>query len=178
MKEMIRYGAILGIICIVASGVLSVVNAVTEPQIKIQKDKEENAALSELMPEVKHFEPVMKEDALVYYKAFGNDGWLSGFIIKCAGKGYSSTIEAMAALNLSLEITAIKVLSANETPGLGSRISESFFLSQFSGKGLSGLGEVQAITGATISSSALIDAVKNNLSLLSGELQQEINNAR
>jgi len=66
----------------------------------------------------------------------------------------------MAGMDVQGKITAIKVLSQNETPGLGSQVSGLSFTSRFSGKSIPDLENIQAITGATISSGAVIDSVK------------------
>jgi electron transport complex protein RnfG len=71
-------------------------------------------------------------------------------------------------------ITAIKILNQNETPGLGARIIEPEFTRQFSNKDLSALNDIQAITGATISSRAVIEAVKKK----AGEIKELIKNER
>lgn len=178
MKELIKYGFILGIICFLSSSVLAVVNTITEPKIKEQKLHDENIALQEVMAGCALFKPHMKQDKIDYYLAFDRANALKGFVLKSECKGYSSTIEILAGINLNLEITEIKILSQNETPGLGSRIAEPDFRAQFKGKTLQKLQEVQAITGATISSSAVINAMKNTLAGLSAQLLEEIRNAR
>jgi electron transport complex protein RnfG len=178
MKEMLKYGVILGIVCLVSSSVLAVVNAVTEPNIEKQRLKQETGALSLIMPEASVFKPHTKEDKTNYYIAYGQDNKIKGFIIKAEGKGYSSVIEILAGLNEKLEITDIVIISANETPGLGSRVSEPSFIGQFKGKDIASIDNVQAITGATISSSAVIRAVKNYLTQLKPELEKELINAK
>lgn len=178
MKEMVRYGLILGLICFVASAVLAVVNSATEPKIKLQKNKEENAALREVMPQASDFKPHYQDDKIIYYSAYDSRNKLSGFVIRSEGKGYSSNIEAVSGLSLNLEITDVKILSQNETPGLGSRVSEPSFLERFRGKNLDTFNQVQAITGATISSSALISSIKDKIAQLQPQLLKEIGDAK
>lgn len=174
MKEMVRYGVTLGLICFLASTVLAVVNSVTEPKIKLQKEKEENAALKEVMSESSDFKPYYQDDKIIYYTAYDSKDKLNGFVIKAEGKGYSSNIETVVGLNVNLEIVGIKILSHNETPGLGSRVSEPPFLEQFKGKNLDTFNQVQAITGATISSGAVINSLKDRISQLKEQLIKEI----
>ena len=169
MRETIKYGFILGLICFLASSVLAIVNGITEPKIELQKKQEESLALKEVMPDSTSFKPVFQDDKIIYYLAYDNNK-LSGFVVKSQNKGYASDIEVLAGLNTNLEITEIKILSQNETPGLGNRIIEPSFLGQFKGKNLETFGEVQAITGATISSSAVINAVKTKISELKERL--------
>ena len=47
MKEILRYGFILGLICIVASGLLVTVNSLTKSRIIAQAQEEEEASLRE-----------------------------------------------------------------------------------------------------------------------------------
>ena len=155
---MVRYGFTLSLICIVAAGLLAGVNSLTKARIVAQAEAEEEASLKEVLPEAAHFEPVKCGNDVLYYKAYHKDGKLAGVAFKAAGKGYSSTIETMAGMLQDGTITAIKILSQNETPGLGAQVAEQKFSSQFARQ--KDLSNIQAITGATISSKAVIDSVK------------------
>jgi electron transport complex protein RnfG len=173
MREMIRYGIILSIICAVASGLLAGVNFLTKSKIIAQEQNEQENSLQEVMPEGRDFEAVKSNGEVIYYKAYDKDKRLVGIAFQASAKGYSSDIVSMVGLTKEGEITAIKILSQNETPGLGARVAEPAFVGQFAHKNIPGLGEVQAITGATISSKAVIYAVKKKAQ----ELQEEIKNA-
>jgi len=161
MKEMARYGFILALICIVAAGLLAVVNKLTGPKILAAAQSEEQAALKEIMPLAAKFSAVRSatDKEILYYKAFDNQEKLMGFVFKARGKGYSSVIETLAGIFLDEKISAIKILSLNETPGLGMRVTEDKFISQFKNQDALSLSDVQAITGATISSRAVINSV-------------------
>ena len=178
MREIIKYGLILGLICFLASSVLAIVNNITEPIIKLQKENQESSALKEVMAESISFKPHYQDEKIMYWTAFDSNNSLNGLVLKCQAKGFSSTIEILAGLNLHLEITNIKIISQNETPNLGTRILEASFLGQFRAKNLDSLSQVQAITGATISSRALINALKLRLFELKEQLTQELANAR
>ena len=178
MREMVKYGFILGLICFLASGILATVNAITEPKIQLQKEQKENAGLKEVMPEAFNFKPKIKQGEIVYYTAYDTSNRIKGFVIKAEGKGYSSQIEALSGLDLKLQVTQVKILAQNETPGLGNRIMDVSFLSQFKGKGLDSFNQVQAITGATISSFRVIKSVENKIRELKEELLKELSYAR
>lgn len=169
MKEMMRYGLILAAVCMVASGLLAGVNSATRPKIIAQAQAEEEASLKEVMPQAERFEPVKLQAETIYYRAYDRGGKPIGAAFRVSGKGYSSTIETMVGMLEDGTIAAIKVLSQNETPGLGARVSEPDFTSQFTNrKGLSG---VHAITGATISSKAVIEGVKGKAEEIRGLLK-------
>jgi electron transport complex protein RnfG len=161
MKEMARYGFILAFICVVAAGLLAAVNMLTGPKILAAALSEEQAALKEVMPLAAKFTAV-KPDAdkeILYYKAFDKQGKLMGFVFKAGGKGYSSVIQTLAGIFLDGKISAIKIIALNETPGLGMRVTENKFTDQFKQQNSLDLSGVQAITGATISSRAVMNSV-------------------
>lgn len=159
MKEMVRYGFTLALICTMASASLALVNSLTKPKIIAQEAKEEEASLFELLPEASRFDPIKSGNEIAYYKGYDKDSRFVGAVFKASQKGYSSVIQTMAAMAKDGKVLTIKVVSQNETPGLGARVNEPDFALRFAGRDVEGLIQVQAITGATISSKAVIDSV-------------------
>jgi electron transport complex protein RnfG len=160
MKEMIRYGCILSLICVVASAALAGVNALTQPKITAQAKTEEEMSLKEVFTEGERFEAVKSGNDTLYYKVYNKEGSCIGAAFKASKKGYSSVVETIAGITNDGAITAIKVVNQNETPGLGSRVTEPAFRGQFSSKNIRSLNDIQAIAGATISSKTVMDSVK------------------
>lgn len=158
MKDMLRYGFILSVICLVAGGLLAGVNSLTKKQILLQAQAGEENSFKELLPEAESFQPVTSGAEVIYYKAQDKEKKLIGAVFKTTAKGYSSDIETMVGISIDGTIRTIKVLSQNETPWVGARVTEEAFTGQFKNK--KDLSEVSAITGATISSRAVIEAVK------------------
>lgn len=173
MREMARYGFVLMFICIVASGLLAGVNYLTRGRIYAQAQAEEEASLKEVMPEAERFEPVFSNGSLLYYRAIAKEGLPIGIVFKASGKGYGGAVETLAGLAPDGRITAIKVTSHNETPGLGARVAEEAFGRQFRGKMAADLGEVDVISGATISSKAVIDSVQKKAGELLALIKDE-----
>jgi len=160
MKTMAVYGLKLGFVCLVATVLLATVNSITLPKIILQAQNELEASLKEVLPQGEKFEAVRKQNEIIYYKVFDKEAKFLGAAFKVSAKGYSSTIETMVGMTKDGTINAIKVLNHNETPGLGSKIAEDpWFQEQFSNKKIPELDSIQAITGATISSKAVIDSV-------------------
>ncbi len=102
-------------------------------------------------------------------------GQVIGYVVQSFGKGYSSFINTLIAVDKDFTVQKIKVLSHGETPGLGDGIEEDWFQAQFKGKTLDHLkvikgetkDDIQALSGATISSRAVTeDAVKNGVAFL------------
>lgn len=104
------------------------------------------------------------------YKA-ETDGQLAGWVAKTSGQGYADKIEMLIGFDPQVEtITGIFVLDQKETPGLGNKIVTEDWRSQFLAKSTDTLltavkdkaragGEIDAITGATISSKAVTDII-------------------
>jgi len=119
-----------------------------------------------------------------------------GYSFKAFGKGYSSTIETIVGVDTSGRICEIEITSQQETPGLGAKVVEvasqntlwavlrgnavdesdvePWFEEQFNGEGSDGLVVVKsssqdgilAITGATISSDAVTNSIRDGLAML------------
>jgi len=96
-----------------------------------------------------------------------------GSIIKTAKQGYGGPVPVTAGIDLEGKIIAIKVASSSEglkeTPGLGLKATEPDFRNQFAGKTVDQLklkkdgGPIEAITGATITSRAVTDGLREAL---------------
>lgn len=192
MREYLRFSLILFLICFFTAFSLSLVNRITQPKILAQLEKEQQLALHEVVPQAFRFEPIKKDGEIHYYKAFDKDGNLLGYAFKTETKGYSSNILTMVGIKPDGKIISIKILSHNETPGIGSKITEikttqtlwdkftkkpqetkeePWFCEQFKGKDVRNLEkEIEAISGATISSEAVIKSVKEKAELLLKEI--------
>ena len=100
-----------------------------------------------------------------------SDGKLAGWVTKSTGQGYADKIEVLIGFDPGMEkITGLFVLDQKETPGLGNKILEDAWRGQFLNKSTakalapvkgksSASHEIDAITGATISSAAVTDII-------------------
>jgi electron transport complex protein RnfG len=187
------------VVAAVSGGTLAIVYKITEERRKSVVEEERRSALLEVLPQAKVFEPVMEEDGIGYYKGYESKDReiLVGYACIAEGKGYSSTIKTMVGITRDGVITGLKILSQKETPGLGARIEEvessrslrdifrkgsgesgekseekPWFQAQFVGKKPEDLyvEKMDAITGATISSKAVIDSVREKVkAVVSGQ---------
>jgi len=183
MKQpILKFGLILFAICFFSAGLLAGVNFLTRGKIALQKYREEQDALKEVMAGAVSFEAIKDGRETLYYKALDESRKIVGYCFVARGRGYSSTIETMAGMDTKGKISGIKILSQSETPGLGAKIAEPesettlieflagkaekkqvrkpWFEVRFGGKDIDGLDKIETITGATISSSAVIKSVK------------------
>lgn len=169
MNQLVRFGLILGVICLAATLVLAVTYEVTKPRIEEQLKREESEALKTIMPEADTFTPKTL-DGSSYFEAF-RDGRLTGYCLKVTAMGYGGYIRLIVGIDPDGIIKGVSILEHQETPGLGAEISEvkahddrPWFLEQFAGKDakVMALGkDIDAISGATISSAAVTDSVRD-----------------
>lgn len=172
MKQLIKFGLILGSICLIATLVLAVTYEMTKPKIDAQRRAEEQAALNKIIPDAGSFE-AKKAGDIEYFEAL-KDGVSVGYCIKATGSGYAGYIRMMVGIDPNGIIKGVRILEHQETPGLGSKIAETrpgeaepHFLKQFRGKQAKTVTvrkDVDAITGATISSKAVTDAINKTVS--------------
>ena len=178
MNQTVRFGLILGAICLVATLVLAVTYEVTKPRIEEQARLEQERALKEVMPEADSFEAKTAGD-VEYFDAY-QDSRLIGYCLKVTGNGYGGYIRMIVGIDPHGYIEGVRVLEHTETPGLGSKIadkkpgeSESPFLEQFNGKDGTTVEvrkDIDAITGATISSAAVTDAIRRTVDVFMAEV--------
>ena len=158
MKEITRYSIVLLVICLISAGMLALIYNIAEPRINQQRKLEEERAIEEVLPQAPDVIEKVEQEGLVFYKAKDAQGQFIAYVFITEAYGYSSNIRTVVSLKPNGKIMAIKVLEHQETPGIGSRITEDEFLNQFKNKNIN--EQFDAITGATISSGAVIDSIK------------------
>jgi Na+-translocating ferredoxin:NAD+ oxidoreductase subunit G len=178
MKEMLKITLSLVVIFLAAGLIMGLTYKFTSPVKFYAEKKEKEEALKEMAPEAT--DPVQAAGKwtvhsrnLEYYVATSGKIPVA-YIATTAGKGYSSFIQMLVSLDKDMNIRDVKVLSFNETPGLGDQILEKSFIGQFKGKAPSQIvlvkGEtkenIQAISGATISSRGVTNGVKEAVDML------------
>ncbi len=147
------------------------------PRIDANLTRALNEAIGQVVPGVAKTESLMVPgyDRAVY-KCLGRDGQLVGWAIDASGAGFADKIRLVAGLSPdTTRITGLKVIENVETPGLGNKIADESWARQFRGleadrrvavqkrPPAAERNEVQAITGATISSRAVADIVSDAL---------------
>jgi len=181
MNYIIKPAASLFIIAVITVAALSFVYNKTYEAIEKQKYKAQEKAMRELLPKAVSFNEIQMEETgsitAVYEGHSGNDnsdnGGLMGYVLKLSPNGYSGEIDFLAGISADeRKITGIRILRHSETPGLGALAVKEEFFGQFSGRALTpltvtrtfpGKDEIQAITSATITSRAVVNAVNEAL---------------
>ena len=170
MRDMIKMGLILLLITAVSGLVLGVTNSMTEGIIMERAMEGDRASLEVLLGDADGFEPIEGAEidavSMVREVFAGKQGdTVIGYAIKLAPNGYGGEIEMMVGINTNDEITGIQILSQSETPGLGTKVAEPDFTEKFSGLSAEGNVSVDAISGATVSSDAVVNGDNTAISL-------------
>ena len=149
---------VLALICLVISGALAFTNSITEPVIASAAAERERAARYEIIPGADSFE-IMDISGLpsTVKEAYRSTNDV-GYIILITASGYGGDMKVICGIDPDGKLIHSKALEQAETKGLGSRITDAPFIEQFEGRD-SRLEGVAAITGATISSQAYINAI-------------------
>jgi Na+-translocating ferredoxin:NAD+ oxidoreductase subunit G len=188
-----RLGITLTVICLVAAAALAASYRLTKPTIDERARTDRVKALRIVLPRAASFSDLVEGEEIDYYEGRDGSGNLIGYALPGEAKGYSSTISVMVGVDPEGTVTGIEILDQKETPGLGTQAVEvpatrNFwqalfgrgekgppgrppFQEQFAGKTASQLqvvrgkseDKIEALTGATITSRAVTDAVKQSL---------------
>jgi len=183
MGDILKVTINLTVICALAGLILSATWATTDP-VRLDMEKQErDQALKGLIPSAEKITPVRKiviegKEGEIYKAETG--GQPVGYIVESSGRGYSSFIRLLVAVNPDYTVSGVEVLSHAETPGLGDQVGERWFKDQFKGKSPDHLvvikgetkDDIQAISGATISSKAVTKAVKEAVETLKAESEK------
>ena len=165
MKNLLKPIIVLTLIAFVCTASLAAVNKLTKEKISAASAEKTAQSMQQLFPEEQGFEAVETDaELLKKYNVSGITAAASGagFIVETAASGYGGEISMMVAFSPSGDILGVKVLSHEETNGIGSRVVESEdFLSQFVGKNAVKEAGVDAVAGATVSSNAVVSGVNN-----------------
>ena len=154
---------VLTVICLVTSVLLALTNAVTAPIIAATERAAAEAAKREVLPGADTFEVLqvagLPETVTEADRAANGCGYV--FLLTGAGYGGKDTLNLICGMDASGRITATRTLSHEETAGLGAKVAEDPFQSQFAGLDRAALDQADAISGATFSSHYYISAIRD-----------------
>ncbi|QOX64155.1 FMN-binding protein [Anoxybacterium hadale] len=156
----------LTIACLVSGIILATTYFITHP-IAVEKAKMlEEQAMKDLVAEADSFNAVEGQEG---WFAAEKAGSIIAYIVPSESKGYGGTIKIMVAVSTDGKVIDYNILSMNETPGLGDSAAKDFFRDRIKGKTSDDLivvkdpsnkENVQALTGATITSRAVTEGVR------------------
>ncbi len=168
LKSVLAPTAVLFVICVVVSAALAGTNLLTKDKIAKAAAKKAEESRMLVLPEAGYFEEAADGSHYIGWNTEG--GSVMGYVFESSAKGYGGDINVMTGINTEGKITGVTILSHGETPGLGANAEKEEFRAQFLQDvppyGLElvkyqtpSAGQVEAITGASITSGAVTNAV-------------------
>ena len=175
---------------------IAVTSAALSPRIRQNEINKRNRMVTVLLPEAKDFilldEQIEiqslqgKMEKVEIYKAMAGADECVGWSFEAAGSGFEDKIKLVIALDKNFEkIAGFDVLSSNETPGFGDQIKYDYYRDQFKGAPAGELklvtigerskidSEIVAISGATISSEAVVEIVSNSIMQVKEQMRKK-----
>jgi len=164
-NSIFKIGINLTIACLMSGVIIAGTYFFTAPIAAKSRIELKNQAMRELVTDAQSFEPIKgKADWYVAMK----DGKIAAYVVPAESKGYGGAIKMLTAVSPEGKAMDYKILSHNETPGLGDKAAGTKFRKQFFGKSAEALDvvkvptdkNIQALTGATITSRAVTKGIK------------------
>lgn len=176
MRDMLKPSLSLFIICLVTALCLAFVNAITKDTITMRAESEAEEQRKLVLEEADSFKELkdwngMDESGLIdrVYAAYSDEN-LVGYVFNASPSGFGGEIAVTVGISSDKKISGVGVGENSETPGLGTKTADDSFRGQFAGKDsstdfkvvkrpASSDDEIQAISGATVSTNAVTRAV-------------------
>ena len=154
---------VLTLVSAVVAAILGGVNAITKDKIAAITEQKTNDALAEVLP-------VNEGETYTELDSTGDSTithvWEapSGHVVELVVSGAQSMIDLVVGVDNDGVVTGVSIIDHGETPGLGAKATESSYRDQYIGVNAPAAvnkdgGSIQALTGATITSRAVTDAV-------------------
>ena len=144
---------------------LSGVNALTAEKIAANAEAEKRAAISGIFGEGISTELYPEAfDGITELYTVTLNGLPVGYAAQVNPMGFGGEMNVMVGVSADGTVAGVKLISHSETPGLGNRVGEEAHTSKYIGQNGDSLS-VDAITGSTVSSKALMSGVKTALSV-------------
>jgi len=197
LKIFVRESWLLVTAALLCGLLLAATNAALGPRIEMNKTLKLTSLATGLLPQAKSFAPLPeaieikaldgKAESAVVFKALADDK-IVGWVFKVTGSGFADKIDLVVAADASFsKLTGYDVVASSETPGFGDQIKDSYYRGQFVdapvgrfslvGTGAANPKDIDstivAISGATISSTAVVQAMNHYLPQLKEQLQQK-----
>ncbi len=161
----LRLTLTLFLITTIVAGLLGLVNYVTADTIAEQIAQKAENAMRQVL-EADGYEPLdVPEDSAVTAAYRAGD---KGYVVRVAPNGFGGAIDMMVGVDVSGAVTGVAIVSQSETASLGANCTREDFRAQFTGKtGTLSVskdgGEIEALTGATVTSRAVTEGVNTAL---------------
>lgn len=183
LKDILIPTVSLFLICAVATALLGMTNSVTEEKIKEVAAASAAEARLRVCENAENFDEKTDKNGNTYFEAKDKNGETVGFAITTEDKSYGGKIEVMTGFSADGKITGVEILTIDDTPGLGMNAKKESFRNEYLGKtgaltvskNASADNEIQALTGATITSNAVTRCVNKATEICENVLGGENN---
>lgn len=176
MKPAVRIVVVLTFISALAAAILTLFAVYTQPYIDRNAAAALNKAVGDVLGGVSAFEPLVDEKELRIYRGRDADGQVVGYAVYAVGSGFQDKIALIFGVSPDFSrLLTLTILDQKDTPGLGAKITEAEpFLQYWRNRSLAkplifakppksrdalAENEVNAVSGATISSKAVVGIV-------------------
>ena len=167
---------VLTVIAAVMAALLGGTNLLTKDKIRKIEEKNQLEAIKKVIKADNYIlsEIEFEGTSYDYYKATNSENMVLGYVFSLSSNGYGGAVKSVVGIDKNGEILAVEILDvSNETPGLGQNATRSSFTDQFKNhsepvevnKSATKENEIQAVTGATITSKAVANSVNLALEL-------------
>ncbi|HAS8550220.1 TPA: electron transport complex subunit RsxG [Vibrio vulnificus] len=195
-----KNGLTLAIFACATTGLVAMTQYLTKDQITLQEQKQLSSVLNQVIPQSAHDNLLFESCTLVSDSALGSDKAMPAYIATRNGQataiaiesvapdGYNGAIKIITGIDASGTVLGTRVLSHQETPGLGDKIDlrVTDWITSFTGKKLNDDnynswkvrkdgGEFDQFTGATITPRAVVKAVRNTVEFVNSHREQILN---
>lgn len=189
MRDVLKPMVTLFVIAGIAAAILGYVNAVTEAPIadaELQATKDSVKAVFPEVAELTESDIITVDDnstdVTQYITAKNTNGEVLGYAVFTESNGFSAGLKLMFGVDADGKITGVSVVDcSNETPGLGANVAvKDDFRNQFVGKDgdiavTKDGGDIDALTGATITSRAVAKAANSAIEYYNSDIKGGVN---
>lgn len=175
MKPILNMALRLSLICAIAALALANVAEVTRGPIAASEARAQREAVEAVLPSFAQLAiDTLKtdtDDPALYFSGVSDKGVTGTAFKSISGLGYSGDIEIMMGVSPEGKVSGVRILRHAETPGLGANYAAPEMLDEFykgrliadNWKITKDGGEVDAVTGATVTGRAIADAIETGL---------------
>ena len=169
---------VLAGVCLFSGLALAIMYNFTETAISENQQKELNDAVFNVLPAVATYKEIKKTETITIYEGAGRENEIIGYAVVGEGNGFQGKIKLIVGIDKDLKsFLGMEILQSSETPGLGTKVGEESFKEQVKNLKLKQgipIGivkneknkketDIQAVTGATISSTAVVSILNEIL---------------
>jgi electron transport complex protein RnfG len=174
---------------------IALTNAAWSPRIEQNKINKLNELIRSLLPKATEFELEAELEIESFrgkkvkssvYKTISDTGDCAGWAFNASGPGFADKIELVIAVDKDFQrVAGFACLVSNETPGFGDKIKLPYYRNQFEEAPAEELelvktgdaekidSEIVAISGATVSSEAVVKIINNSIAQIKDQMQKK-----